>query len=116
MSETLMCLIPIVLNMHKSFETTSEFTLQSKYKKFIEAISNEKFVRELSSIKIIDDSSSHDVTTPSTENALIQKLFQCTSFCSRLIVALHLDTSNVEDQVRYILYLYFNSVLLFLFF
>jgi hypothetical protein len=115
MSETLMCLIPIVLNMHKSFETTSEFTLQSKYKKFIEAISNEKFVRELSSIKIIDDSSSH-VTTPSTENALIQKLFQCTSFCSRLIVALHLDTSNVEDQVRYILYLYFNSVLLFLFF
>ena len=99
MTESLLLLTPVVLNMHKSLELTSEISLDSKYKTVIDAISNEKFLKELSTMKLSSQDDS-DVQKQLLENQLIQKLFQCTSFCTRLNVALHLDTRNVDDQVR----------------
>jgi hypothetical protein len=116
MTETLLCLAPVVLNMNKSLETLSEFTLQPKYQRAIGLISNQKFVQELLTMNTtFHDASNPDVMTPLSESELISKLFQCTSFCARVIVALHLDTSNLDDQVRYVLYLFiFYLFILFL--
>ena len=99
MTESLLLLTPVVLNMHKSLELTSEISLDSKYKTVIDAISNEKFLKELSTMTLSSQDDS-DVKKQSLENQLIQKLFLCTSFCTRLNAALHLDTRNVDDQVR----------------
>ena len=88
MTESLICLRPVVLSLNKSFEKNSEFTLHHKYKKFLEIFSTEKFLEELCALK----------TLPS-DGKLILRLFQCNSFSARMVVALHLDSSKDDDKV-----------------
>ena len=88
MTESLICLRPVVLSLNKSFEKNSEFTLHHKYKKFLEIFSTEKFLEDLCALK----------TLPS-DGKLILQLFQCTSFSARMVVALHLDSSKDDDKV-----------------
>ena len=109
MTESLLCLIPVVLNMHKSLELPSGISLDSKYKKVIDAISNEKFQKELSTMTLSFQEDSN-VQKQSLEDQMIQKLFLCTSFCTRLNVAFHSDTPrHVDDQVRNIyLFIFFS--------